>query len=102
MMADRKIVEALDAFSVTLPPGVPFNIQRGDRFWSDDQVVQGREKLFGELVVRVSAPGGRPTSADTETATSTPGRNRIVSRPPARSQPAAGDKGGADGGKSDA
>lgn len=81
-MAERRVVEAKEPFSVTLSGGTPFVVNRGDRFFSDDQVVKGRERLFTELVVRESRPTTRPTTADMETASAGPGSRRTVSRPP--------------------
>ncbi len=78
-MAERKILEAGEPFSVTLRDGTPFSVARGDRFYSDDQIVKGRERLFGELQVRTSGPA-RPSAA-AETATAAPGERRVVSVP---------------------
>lgn len=89
-MAERKIIEAGQPFSVTLADGTPLMIAKGDRFYSDDPAVQGREHLFGELTVRSSRPS-RPTSADTETASAGPGARRQLSKPAEKA-----------GGKSDA
>jgi hypothetical protein len=78
----REIVEAREAFAVTLPNGTPLTVGQGDRFYADDPIVKGREKLFGELKVRSSVPP-RPTTQDSETASAGPGSRRAVSRPPA-------------------
>lgn len=78
-MADRGIVEANQPFSVTLPDGTPLNVSKGDRYYSDDQVVKGREALFSPLSVKATArPAGK-----VETATAAPGERRVVSRPSA-------------------
>lgn len=81
-MAERKILEANTSFAVYLD-GVPFSVVAGDRFYSDDPVVKGREGSFGEITVRSStAPvsstrSGPPQPAgDVETADATPGSRR--------------------------
>lgn len=78
-MAERTIVEAKEPFSVTLRDSTPFNVSRGDRFYSDDPVVKGREHMFGDLQVRSSQPN--PAN---ETASAAPGERRNVKRPPSR------------------
>lgn len=87
-MADRRIMEAAESFSVYLKDGTPFVVVTGERFWSDDPIVEGREHLFGELSVRSSRPA-RPASRAVETASAAPGSRRTVTREK-------------DGGKSDA
>lgn len=77
-MADRSIVEAREPFSVTLPNGTPFMVARGDRFYSDDPLVKGRENLFGELKVRSTQ---QQDNRSTETATAAPGERRTVTPP---------------------
>lgn len=77
---DRRIVEARQSFSMNLR-GAPYAVGAGDRFWSDDPIVKGRECLFRELVVRDSRPPRRPTTSAVETATAEPGSTRKVTRP---------------------
>lgn len=79
----RAILQAAESFSIHLPDGTPFVVVAGDRFYADDQVVKGREHLFGELAVRSSAPQrsrGTRTAAAVETADATPGKARTVTR----------------------
>ncbi len=85
MAAD--IVQAGEPFMVTLPNGVPFVINQGDRFPADDFVVAGRDRLFAPVVTRSSGYGanGKPRAAvvDTgsETADAPPAARRTVTRP---------------------
>lgn len=85
-MAERKILEAATSFAIYLKDGTPFSVVTGDRFWSDDPAVVGREQLFGEITVRSSVPranakaGPPPAAGDTETATAAPGSRRSLSR----------------------
>lgn len=81
-MAERKILEASEPFSVTLQDGTPYSVATGDRFYSDDPVVRGREKLFGELQVRSSRPTRPVSSPAVETASADPGEKRSVTSPP--------------------
>lgn len=83
-MAERKVVEAAQPFSATLPDGTPLAVAQGDRFYSDDPAVLGREHLFGELQVRSSQPSRRSAVADTETASAAPGTRRPLSKPPSK------------------
>lgn len=76
-MPSRKVLEAREPFSTTLPDGTPLVVGRGDRYYADDPVVAGREKLFTELQVKSSQPAA-PTAV--ETATAAPGERRSVSR----------------------
>lgn len=84
-MAERTIVQARESFAVYLTDGRPFSVVAGDKFYSDDPVVKGREQLFGELSVRSSAPPQhRPAAAAAkavETADAPPAARRVVSRP---------------------
>jgi hypothetical protein len=85
-MAERKILEATTSFAIYLRDGTPFSVVTGDRFWSDDPAVAGREQLFGEVTVRTSLPranskaGPPPAAGDTETATAAPGSRRSLNR----------------------
>jgi hypothetical protein len=85
-MADKKIMEATTSFAVYLEDGTPFSVVTGDRFYSDDPVLVGREQLFGEITVRTSRPrpnpqpGPPPAAGDPETATAAPGARRTLSR----------------------
>jgi hypothetical protein len=85
-MAERKILEAMTSFAIYLRDGTPFSVVTGDRFWSDDPAVAGREQLFGEVTVRSSLPrantkaGPPPAAGDAETATAAPGSRRSLSR----------------------
>jgi len=83
-MAVKRMVEALESFSVTLSNGAPFVVNRGERFWSDDEVCKGRDHLFGEVSVR-SSGGIRPAAAAgaEETASAAPGARRHVTKPKA-------------------
>jgi hypothetical protein len=90
-MADRKIMQATESFSVYLKDGTPFVVVVGELFHSDDPVVVGREHLFGELTVRSSQPARRASAGDSETASAAPGSRRAMSRPNVK-----------DGGKTDA
>lgn len=76
-MSERKILEARESFSLDLASGAPLGVSKGDRYYSDDPIVQGRESLFTELSVKSSGP---PSSHSTETATAGPGERRNVSR----------------------
>lgn len=78
-MADVTIVEALESFSVDID-GVPFTVNRFDKFPSDDPVTRGRAHLFGEVTVRRSRQPARPAAA-VETATAAPGERRTVGGP---------------------
>lgn len=91
-MAERLMVEALDAFSVTLSDGTPFVVRHGDRFWSDDPIVKGRNTLFGEVTVRSTRPVAPPSTAAVETATAAPGARRAMSKPAAKKPDAEEDK----------
>lgn len=86
-MADAPIVSANQPFSVNLSDGVPCMVADGDLFYADDEVVVGREHLFGQVEVRRSSPrriAGPPASpVGGETADATPGTARQVTRPPA-------------------
>lgn len=83
-MSERVIVQARESFAIYLADGRPFSVNAGDRFYSDDPAVKGREQLFGELTVRTSVPPqskGAPASARAEeTATAAPGSRRTVTR----------------------
>lgn len=63
--------------------GRGYRIERGVTVvYADDEVVQGRERLFGPL--RVTRLGGRiPRTGAVETATAGPGERRQVQLPPA-------------------
>ncbi|MGE4164077.1 MAG: hypothetical protein AB7G23_20310 [Vicinamibacterales bacterium] len=83
-MAERKIVEARESFSVHVD-GRPVIVVAGQLWWSDDRAVKGREHLFGELSVHSSGPvehRGTPKAAkpagDPETAAAAPGTRRTV------------------------
>jgi hypothetical protein len=78
-MAEIKIVQALESFSVDLD-GAPFSVQAGDSFLASDPVVKGREGLFGEVSLRSSGAPRRATAVATETATAAPGERRTPSR----------------------
>jgi hypothetical protein len=80
-MPSRKVVEAREPFSVTMPDGSPLVVARGDRYYSDDPLVAGRPGLFVELTVKSSVPPSAPESAaSVETATAAPGERRSLSR----------------------
>lgn len=86
-MAD--ILRANQPFSVSLPNGVPVNVNTGDLWAADDPIVSGREALFGPVEVRQSSDYGRARmDVDTETADAAPGsrrapvRRRSVDTPP--------------------
>lgn len=81
-MAERKIMEAAESFSAYLRDGTPFVVVSGERFYSDDPVIAGRQHLFRELTVRSSAPS-RTSSPGTETASAAPGTKRATTRPSA-------------------
>lgn len=82
-MAERKIVEARESFSVHLD-GRPVIVVAGQMWWSDDKIVKGREHLFGELTVHSSGPvahrGTKPPAGDPETADAAPGARRTITR----------------------
>lgn len=105
-MGDAKIVQALQSVSIHLD-GAPFAVHKGDRFYADDRVVQGREALFGEVTVRRSQPAPS-TRAAVETTDATPGSRRAVTAPPAEpvvapsTAPARAGRGTSKGGKADA
>lgn len=85
-MAERRVVQAKDAFAVTLK-GVPVVVSPGDRYYSDDPIVKGREALFEELDVQSSLSDRRaaslasPLGSAVETATADPGLRRRRTRP---------------------
>lgn len=83
-MAERTIVQARESFAIYLTDGRPFSVVAGDRFYSDDPVVKGREQLFGELTVRTSGSvqhrPAAPAARATETADAPPAARRVVSR----------------------
>lgn len=85
-MSERRIVEAREPFSVTLPDGTPLVVSRGDRYYSDDPLISGlkpldQHRLFGELKVKSSVPAPVPvTAASVETATAGPDERRRVTR----------------------
>lgn len=85
MADERRVVEARQSFTFELR-GAPYPVSAGDRFWSDDPIVKGRDGLFRDLVIRESRPAPRPTTAAVETATADPGAARKMSRPQARSK----------------
>lgn len=88
-MTDQKLVRANEAFETRLPDGRVIWVSGGEIFDAADPVVQGREHLFGELVVRSSMVRHTPAAA-TETGTAAPGSKRALSRA-SRSGKAAGD-----------
>jgi hypothetical protein len=90
------LVQAREPFSVTLPNGVPFIVNKGDRIDSGDFVsTGGRESLFEQVTSRSSGFGanGRPLSEKraepeppkapetSETADAPPAAKRTVTRP---------------------
>lgn len=86
-MADRLILEAREPFSLTMPgQEAPTMVAKGDRYWSDDPLVAGREHLFVALQVRSSGPGPHSGRA-METATAAPGERRTVTPRPAPASP---------------
>lgn len=103
-MAAKQMVEALESFSVTLANGAPFVVNRGDRFWSDDEVCKGRTHLFGEVSVRSS--GGirpaAPAAAVDETASAAPGARRGRTKPEPKDDAADDGKATAKGAAADA
>lgn len=78
---DRRVLEAREPFSITLPDGTPLVIGKGDRFYADDPAVAGREHLFGELTVRTSRARPADSAAAVETATAGPGDRRTRTLP---------------------
>lgn len=82
-MAERTIVQARESFAVYLTDGRPFSVVAGDKFYSDDPVVKGREQMFGELTVRASSPPqskGPAAARAVETADAAPAQRRTVGR----------------------
>jgi hypothetical protein len=81
-VSERVIVEAREAFAVYID-GVPVSVAAGDRFYTDDPVVKGREQLFGELSVRTSKPPqskGAGAARAEETTSAGPGSRRTITR----------------------
>jgi len=85
-MADRRVVQAKDSFAVVIN-GHPKVVSFGDRFYSDDPVVKGREHLFEDQSVQKSWENGRlaqissPLGSAVETTTAEPGVRRRRSQP---------------------
>lgn len=90
-MADRRVVEAREPFDVATPTGAGLIIREGDRYWSDDPIVKGREHMFRELTVKSSRPAAGTSVGAVETATAAPGERRSVSRPPGRRRAESGE-----------
>jgi hypothetical protein len=84
-MADRQVVQAKDSFAATIN-GYPKVVSVGDRFYSDDPIVKGREDLFEPQEVQKSWDDGRlakissPLGSAVETAVAEPGVRRRRSR----------------------
>ncbi len=88
-MAERRIVEAREPFSVTIN-GTPLTVSMGDRYYADDPVVASMDpaaqhRLWGELKVKSTVPPPPPEPtvpavASVETATAGPGERRRVTR----------------------
>lgn len=80
---DRKIVQALQPFSISVA-GVPHMIGTGDMYYEDDPVVKAARTCFGDVSVR-SSIGSRHrvpmSSGSVETASAEPGGRRRMSRP---------------------
>ena len=94
-MSERKIVQAKSGFAVNLG-GRSLLVKPGDLYYSDDQVVKGREGRFGELAVNTSRPAANRAQ---ETATAGPGERRSVTKLAPKVEPKAPAK---SEGKSDA
>jgi hypothetical protein len=82
-VAERKIVSARESFTLDIA-GAPIPVGAGDLWYDDDEVVQGREHLFGPVRIRESRPTARRQPVEEEeTADRAPGTRRATARRPA-------------------
>lgn len=80
-MAERVLMQCKKPFSAVIG-GRRVVVAVGDLYYSDDPVLTGRERLFGELAIKSSTPAPSARSnAAVETATADPGARRARTRP---------------------
>lgn len=94
-MVERRIVQCVAAFTVGSKNG-PVVVNVGDLYFADDPIVDGREALFSDVIVKESGPrkSSRTPVGSIEEATAAPTGRRRMSRPKDEPKPEGENKDG--------